>query len=211
MTYKVVRSNRKTICICVSSENEVTVRCPMKISDKKIDEFVKSKREWLLKVLYTNELKLSENESITQYKEIFVTGVKLPLIIGMQNELTASAVYVKDLKEVKNLFISVFGSNFIRFVESVSLQCNLFVNKIDIKSYKRRWGCCDRNGKITFNYMIFMLPQSLQRYVVVHELCHTAFFNHSSEFWKLVERFEPEYKKLRKQLNGFSFVTNLYK
>lgn len=210
MTYKVVRSKRKTICICVSSENEITVRCPIRISEKKIDEFVKSKKEWLLNVLYNNELKLSENESILQYRKIYVAGVKMPLIIGESDGITAEAVYVKSLKNIKKLFIAAFSDGFIQFAESISAQCNLFANSFNLKTYKRRWGCCDRKGKITFNYMIFMLPKSLQRYVVIHELCHTVFFNHSREFWKLVGQLEPDYKYLRKQLESFSFITNLY-
>ncbi len=210
MTYNVVRSKRKTICICVSSRNEVTVRCPLHIPDKKIDEFVASKRDWLLNVLYVNELKLSDNYNIINYKEIFVGGRRLPLILGGKDNISAEAVTLSGFKNLKKLYISAFAENFMRFFESISMQSRLFSLSVKFKSYKSRWGCCDRNGNITFNYMIFMLPENLQRYVIIHELCHTVYFNHSREFWSLVEKSEPDYKSLRNRLKCFNFITNLY-
>jgi predicted metal-dependent hydrolase len=37
-------------------------------------------------------------------------------------------------------------------------------------------------------------------YVVVHELVHTIFHNHSTRFWNRVERIVPDYKERRKWL-----------
>ena len=210
MTYKIIRSSRKTICICVSSENEVVVRCPFKMPEKKINEFVESKREWLVKVLATNEKKLYENQTVSEYGEIYVQGVKLPLVISDINSITPNAVYVKNIKEIKNLLITAYSKDFINYAKMVSAQCNFPVNEICVKSYKSRWGCCDRKGNITFNYMLFMLDRRLQRYVIIHELCHMVYFDHSKDFWRLVEQFEPDYKNLRKQLKSFVFLTNLY-
>jgi hypothetical protein len=37
-------------------------------------------------------------------------------------------------------------------------------------------------------------------YVVVHELAHTVFHNHSRQFWRQVEAILPDYKERRKWL-----------
>ena len=37
------------------------------------------------------------------------------------------------------------------------------------------------------------------RYVILHELCHIKHMNHSKEFWKLVEKYMPEYKEIQKE------------
>ena len=37
-------------------------------------------------------------------------------------------------------------------------------------------------------------------YVVLHEMCHLKHMNHSKNFWNLVEKNMPEYKKYRKML-----------
>jgi predicted metal-dependent hydrolase len=35
---------------------------------------------------------------------------------------------------------------------------------------------------------------------MIHELCHAKHMNHSRRFWALVRRFEPDYRKLDRQL-----------
>ncbi|MDE6867767.1 MAG: M48 family metallopeptidase, partial [Clostridia bacterium] len=46
--------------------------------------------------------------------------------------------------------------------------------------------------------------------VIIHELAHLVYFNHSEKFWSLVAKYEPEYKSLRKRLKSFDFLTRLY-
>lgn len=77
---------------------------------------------------------------------------------------------------------------------------NFRYNKITIKNVKSRWGSCSRKGNLNFSYKIALLSQELADYIIVHELCHLGEMNHSSKFWKLVEKTFPNHKELRKQL-----------
>ena len=45
-----------------------------------------------------------------------------------------------------------------------------------------------------------MAPLRLLDYVVVHELCHLTYHDHSKEFWQLLERYLPEWKELKEEL-----------
>ncbi len=71
-------------------------------------------------------------------------------------------------------------------------------NEIKVKCHKTKWGSCSVRGNLNFNYKIVFLPEELQDYIVVHELCHLQEMNHSSKFWDLVEKVIPDYKKRKK-------------
>ena len=74
------------------------------------------------------------------------------------------------------------------------------INRITVRNQKTRWGSCSKQGNLSFNYRITLLPESLAEYIIVHEICHLGEFNHSKKFWSLVEQTIPDYKEKRKAL-----------
>lgn len=74
------------------------------------------------------------------------------------------------------------------------------VGKVFIKNTKSRWASCSQLGNLNFNYKIVLLPEAVADYLVVHELCHLAEFNHGPAFWALVSQACPNYRELRRQL-----------
>jgi hypothetical protein len=77
---------------------------------------------------------------------------------------------------------------------------NLKYNRVSIKNQKTRWGSCSRKGNLNFNYKIALLPPKMADYIIVHELCHLAEFNHSQNFWNLVAKQITDYKEIRNSL-----------
>jgi predicted metal-dependent hydrolase len=50
------------------------------------------------------------------------------------------------------------------------------------------------------------LPSHLVDYVIFHELVHTIHPNHSEAFWKELDRFVGNSKKLAKETRGWGHV-----
>lgn len=208
--YKIIRSARKTMSVSVSRDNVITVRCPYSMTDYAVDQFINTKSEWLLKVLAENNLKRADNESILNYREVYVGGRRFPLIFSERNKIDCDAVFVKNVPSIKKTFTKYLSDDLISFAKDIAKQVKMRAKDFSVRSYKSRWGCCDKYGAITLNCLVVMLPLYLQRYVIIHELCHTVHFNHSAKFWNLVAKLEPNYKLCRKNLKSFNYLTKLY-
>jgi predicted metal-dependent hydrolase len=68
---------------------------------------------------------------------------------------------------------------------------------ISIRDQRTRWGSCSSQGNLAFNWRLVMAPPGVLQYVVVHELAHIFELNHSKDFWDIVARYFPDYKKAR--------------
>ena len=73
--------------------------------------------------------------------------------------------------------------------------------KLRIRKMKTRWGVCNRKDKIvTLNSELIKYGINQIDYVIVHELSHFIYFDHSKNFWNQVMKYCPNYKEIRKTL-----------
>lgn len=87
--------------------------------------------------------------------------------------------------------------------ESVKKYCNkfgLWPNKVRIRDIKYAWGSCSGNKNITISLKLAGKERKIIEYVVLHEICHLKYMNHSKLFWNLVQTEMPDYKIYRKKL-----------
>lgn len=77
----------------------------------------------------------------------------------------------------------------------------LYSKGVQVRLQKTRWGSCSSRGTLSLNAALLLLPPEMTRYVLLHELCHTAFMNHSRDFWSLLVQVEPRSLELDKALN----------
>jgi predicted metal-dependent hydrolase len=114
-----------------------------------------------------------------------------------------NVIKIEDVKDY-----DLFKKDYLKYIKKRVDYYNTFYNleykNISIRRSKTRWGSCSVKNNLNFNYKIYYLPQPLSDYVIVHEICHLMEFNHSKNFWNLVEKTIPDYKEIKKRLKGYS-------
>ncbi|MBI2009044.1 M48 family metallopeptidase [Candidatus Saccharibacteria bacterium] len=83
-------------------------------------------------------------------------------------------------------------------VKSLSALHNYSYKELKIRKLTSRWGSCSSHKVITLSYFLMQLPWELIDYVILHELVHTKYLNHSPRFWQVLEELMPNAKPLQK-------------
>ena len=68
----------------------------------------------------------------------------------------------------------------------------------------KQWGSCSAKGSLMLNPYLIKAPKACIDYVILHELCHIAEYNHSERFWRLLSRVMPQWREVKSQLDGMA-------
>lgn len=176
MDIQIIKSRRRTVSIEVHTDGSVILRAPNRITKKELDIFIDKHMSWIE----------SKQQLMKERKE-----EKIPTNAKAFDTLTS--------KER-----AVIRDTFIRKVEYYSKIMNVTVGRVTIRNQKTRWGSCSSKGNVNFNYNLYYMPEELLDYVVVHELSHRKYMNHSQSFWCEVEKYCPEYMLCRRRLKDYT-------
>ena len=186
MDIVVIRSDRRSFAIEIGMDKKIKVRVPRRASKAQIEEMLKAKHDWILKTL--DKIEQRNTAEAREYEEA------KPL----------SSEEVKKLKkEARNHLASL--------TEYWAEKIGVSYGRISIRGQKTRWGSCSSKGNLNYNYLLMLCPDDVIEYVVIHELCHRVYMNHSKRFWEKIEEFCPNYRQARKWLkqNGKSLIVRL--
>ena len=215
---KIIRTSRRSKSISLKIRNgELEVSCPYNTSESFLKNLIERKKEWINKNIDRSR---KNHKKIDQISKGFITykGLVLKLIYeksdfeGITVEDNVLKILYSDESKSKKLIIEwlkLQANNFLRArLSFLSKRISIEFNSLTIKSYTARWGSCNIKGDIFLNWKLIMLPENVIDYVLIHELAHIYFPNHSREFWELVKKKDPNYCKNKRWLrdNGSSFI-----
>lgn len=81
-----------------------------------------------------------------------------------------------------------------RAMEKTRILLGFAPEDYEIKKMSEELGRCEEN-KITINPEIVKYDREIIDYVVLHEYCHLKYKSHCKSFIKMLEKYEPNYKK----------------
>ena len=174
LPYTLIRSNRKSCSISITPDGRITVRVPLRISDREIRHLLTDRQTWI----------------ITKYLEQQQKQARMPVSDLTDTQRAAlTQRYIAAARE----YFPKRAAHFQQFTGGT-------YNRITIRDQKTRWGSCSARGTLSFNWRLMLAPPAILDYVVVHELCHLTHMNHSPAFWQAVEAVCPDYRDSRRWL-----------
>jgi len=212
---EVIRTRRRKTASIKIDEGAVSVVVPQALPQERIQQLLTDKKKWIREKLYLQ----SQTRPVTS-KE-YVSGEAFPYL-GRNYRLKVVAGSYQPAKLLQGKLVvsmpeAIQAPNSIRnaivrwyrlhALDRLKEKTNRYAavigkapTKVDIKTYKSRWGSCHADGRVLYNWKIIMAPNRIVDYVVVHELCHLIHHDHSPRFWKAVERVMPDYAECKEWL-----------
>ena len=221
ITFNLIYRKRKTMSIEVETTGEVTVIVPVGTATEDVIEKVKSRAGWIVSKQYEskfiNDTKI-EREAVSGESYMYL-GRNYSLDIRVDENIDNISVklfqgkfvvntYTKDEDLIKKAMENWYREKTLAKVkERVSYYSSYFndeVTTVKVKEQKKRWASCTSKNELLFNWRCVMAPVFVLDYIVVHEMCHMEYKNHSKDFWNRVYAVMPDYevRKLWIRNNG---------
>ena len=185
--WRVRRSARaRRLSVRVFRDGAVEIVAPPRVSPHKIGDFVARQRPWIERQL--RRIVPVDYSVPPEFLELRATGERWPCGPGAERvplfrRLTARAeeVLAPQLQQLAGLL-------------------DVSYRRLQIRRQRTRWGSCSSRGTISLNCCLLFQRPEVVRYLLVHELSHLRHMNHGERFWSQVERFEPQWRALDREL-----------
>lgn len=217
--FSIRKSNRaKRLSIKVFPRGQVEVVVPKRTSVSDIRKFIDSHRGWIEQTRqrfaadYPPEpFRLPDTvqlNGIRQQFEVlyqFNEGAKTVKFRVKDNSLLLTGKTNEEglcVAALKRWLTVLARTEYAPILTSLSVETGHLFRKMHIRGQRTCWGSHSSAGTISLNYCLMFLDPAYLRYVMIHELCHARQMNHSKRFWRLVEKYEPNYRQLDKGLNN---------
>lgn len=212
-TISVRRSPRsRVVRLSVSSDGSLRISMPPYAPLFLAKRLVNSSRTSLrkMKALQPERIKFNHGDQIGKSHSLVIhPGSRLK--VSVKNQLISVAVpadsNVNDedvqsaIREVVVKILRKEAKSYLpRRLAFLAQRHGLQYERVRFSYASTRWGSCSSHGTISLNISLMLLPFELIDYVLLHELAHTRYMNHSTDFWELVATLDPEYKTHRKAL-----------
>lgn len=200
--YEVIinKKNNKNTYIKVKDDMKIYVTTNYLATKKYIKKLLDDNHDSIKRMLTIQQKKIEKQEKFyylgKEYDIIIMPTIeKLTIIdnkIMVKSNDQLNRWYKKQMKQI---FRERLDYNYRLFEEEIPYPI------LKIRTMKTRWGVCNkRDNSVTLNSNLLRETIDKLDYVVIHELSHFVYFDHSKNFWQLVSKYCPEYKKIRQEM-----------
>lgn len=207
----------KRLSIKVYPRGRVEVVVPKRTRARDVQAFVTENRDWIDRT----QASFAEQHSPEPFRlptRLALPGIERVLGVIYQPDDALQTVRYRQTGDIVRLrgnvadeqqcvetlrrcLASVAKDTFAPQLRALSALTGNPYKRMHVRGQKTCWGSHSSSGTISINYCLLFLRPALVRYLMIHELCHARHMNHSRSFWRLVGRYEPNYRRLDQQLS----------
>ena len=206
--YTLLFKNVKNVNMRIEKSGEIVVTCNSYIPVEKVDTFVISKFEWIIKNVeqVKRKKKLLESDQFYLYlgEKYFIeiidsnhSGAKF-----LDNKLIVYKTEKDDIGKIIQKFEKDISTKYFKKImrevyEKMVFDYPIIEPSLKIRNMTSRWGSCmPSKNQITLNLQLIHYDEKFIEYVVLHEYAHLIQPNHSKAFYLVIEKYMPDYKKI---------------
>lgn len=210
----VLDTGKRTRWTLAVSEGRLTVRVPYNFRTDQVKTFIEDNLEWIHSALERSAERCGLPQTFENGEHIRLLGSDL-VITAVDSDryfspeiregkllvaVCGTAGYEYMVRQVKGFIGELAAAEIRTAMEKCSKLMGLFPKKVTVKDMSASWGRCSSSGNISVNYKVVTYSRTHIEYVCIHELAHLVHMDHSPQFWELVGRFCPDWKKLRDEM-----------
>jgi len=213
-TITIKRKNVKNIYLKVMPNLEVVLIAPYSVKERFLNEFVKKKRDWIEKKLaFFSKVEVKKEyvsgENVEYLGQNFILKVvesKKELVKIDGNYCYLSVKEKNNFKKKQKLIESWYRKQARELFEEIVERYVKIIDKkplkLTVRKMKTKWGSCNFNtSHIILNLELIKKPKECIEYVILHELSHLIYPNHSKEFYNYLAIYMPNWKERKEKLN----------
>lgn len=223
ISFELKFSTRKSLGICVTPKSEIQVTAPEGLPVERVLQSVKRRMPWIIKQLKGLE-KIRFVDTVPDYESgqtIRLLGRDYMLkvlqvedfeeeTVSLEHSILKLTIHDRTQKDRINLMVEewyrnealLYLGNKFEMLSQKVVKYGLPKPQYYLRKMEKRWGSCTPNGVIYLNPEMIKLPSHCIEYVIMHELCHLKFPDHSTEYYHFLETVMPDWKLREKDLNG---------
>ncbi|MBI2592483.1 M48 family metallopeptidase [Candidatus Saccharibacteria bacterium] len=203
------RRGSRSLRISISADGKVRIGLPYWASYNSAISYAKERRNWIVAHMSGNPPSvLKNNQRIGKAHTLYFVSAsnstpksqvtKTAILLKSNLVPTDEQVQVKARsaceQALKNEALVLLSYRLKELADRYGFE----YSSLRIRKLTSRWGSCSSKRSITLSYFLMQLPWELIDYVILHELVHTKYLNHSPQFWQTLETLAPQAKKKQK-------------
>ncbi len=208
---------RRTTDIVIERDGGVTVRPPSRLTPEQVDETVLSRRRWIYRHL-AEWRDLNSTRVVREWVNgetflYFGSAYRLRLVTEQDEPVKLKDGRFYLLRSVveaggksaaqqafKDFYIKRGCVRLVQRVQHYAPRVGVTPGAVQVKELGYRWASSLPGGGLNFHWKCLMAPAKIVDYIVVHELCHQRFRDHTDLFWNEVDKVMPDYRERKEWL-----------